>query len=235
MRILVTGASTGLGLGAAEALVRAGHEVVAHVRSASSEHADDPRWLATVTGDLTDADQTRAIAADANGVGRLDAVIHSAGVYRSGDEFAVNVLAPFLLTALIETPGRLIYLSSGLHRSGSTELSRIDSGRVTYSDSKLYITALAMEIADRWSGTASHAVDPGWVPTRMGGSSAPDDLVEGHETQVWLATADDVEPATGGYWHHRRTEAPHPAAQDAVFRRELVERLEVVAGVALDP
>jgi len=235
MRILVTGASTGLGLGAAEALVRAGHEVVAHVRSASSEHADDPRWLATVTGDLTDADQTRAIAAGANGVGRLDAVIHSAGVYRSGDEFAVNVLAPFLLTALIETPGRLIYLSSGLHRSGSTELSRIDSGRVTYSDSKLYITALALEIADRWSGTASHAVDPGWVPTRMGGSSAPDDLVEGHETQVWLATADDVEPATGGYWHHRRTEAPHPAAQDAVFRRELVERLEVVAGVALDP
>jgi NAD(P)-dependent dehydrogenase (short-subunit alcohol dehydrogenase family) len=233
MRVLVTGASTGLGLGAAAALVSAGHEVVAHVRNASSEHADDPRWLATIAGDLADAEQTRTVAAEANEIGGLDAVIHSAGVYRSGDEFAVNVLGPFLLTSLIDAPGRLVYLSSGLHRSGSTDLTRIESGRVTYSDSKLYVTALALEIAERWRGTASHAVDPGWVPTRMGGRSAPDDLVEGHETQVWLATANDIVPATGGYWHHRRLEQPHPAAQDAGFRSELIDRLEQVAGVSL--
>jgi NAD(P)-dependent dehydrogenase (short-subunit alcohol dehydrogenase family) len=232
-RILVTGVSTGLGLAAAGALVSDGHEVVAHVRNSSSDHADDPRWLTTVTGDLADAEQTRAIAKQANAIGRFDAIIHSAGVYRSDDVLSVNVLAPFVLSALIERPGRLVYLSSGMHRSGSADVSRIARGWVTYSDSKLFVTALALEIADRWSGTASHAVDPGWVPTRMGGRSAPDDLTEGHETQVWLATADGISPATGGYWHHRVAQKPHPAASDTAFRGQLLEQLERLTGIAL--
>jgi NAD(P)-dependent dehydrogenase (short-subunit alcohol dehydrogenase family) len=232
-RVLVTGASTGLGLGAAEALARAGHEVVAHVRSPSSDHADDPRWSATVTGDLALESHVRAIADQVNEVGRLDAVIHNAGVLHSETILEVNVIAPFLLTQLIARPSRLIFLSSGMHRSGSTDLSRLERGSVSYSDSKLYVTALALALANAWPGTASHAVDPGWVPTRMGGRSAPDDLAEGHRTQVWLATAEGVIPDTGGYWHHRRTQTPHPAARDREFRARLVDALAKRTGVPL--
>jgi NAD(P)-dependent dehydrogenase (short-subunit alcohol dehydrogenase family) len=138
----------------------------------------------------------------------------------------------FALTALMDKPARLIYLSSSMHRSGSADLTRIKRGRVRYSDSKLYGTALAMAFASRWEGTISHAVDPGWVPTRMGGSRAPDDLTAGHETQVWLATH-DVTPATGGYWHHRMLQRPHRAAQDRAFQKALIAVIEARTGVSL--
>lgn len=231
MRILVTGASTGLGLGAARALSVSGHEVVVHVRNPSRVLAAEGAWLGVVQGDLADLGQTRAIAAQANNYGRFDAVIHNAGVVHPRQAFAVNTVAPYVLTALLEKPGRLIYLSSSMHRSGSTDLGRIDRRRVTYSDSKLYVTALSAAFAGRWD-TVSHAVDPGWVPTRMGGTGATDGLIAGRETQVWLATH-DVTPPTGGYWHHRALQRPHPAAQDPAFHDALVEVLEARTGIAL--
>lgn len=231
--ILVTGSSTGLGLDTVRALAAAGHDVVGHVRDRSRMPASDPGWRDVVVGDLADPDATRAVAEQANRVGRFDAVVHNAGVYRSADEFAVNTVAPYVLTALMTTPGRLIYLTSGMHRSGSTDLSRIDRGRVDYSDSKLFVTTLAMACATRWAGTVSHAVDPGWVPTRMGGAGAPDDLAEGHRTQVRLATGDGIEPATGGYWYHRRARAPHPAATDPEFQRALLRKLADRTGIEL--
>lgn len=232
-RVLVTGASTGLGLGAALALAGDGHEVIAHVRSGASDHATDSDWYAVVTGDLANAEEVRAVAEQVKPLGRLDAIVHNAGVPEVEGLLAVNVLAPYLLTALLEPPARSIFLSSGLHRSGSTDLSRLDRDRISYPDTKLYVTALAMELAERWPGTASHAVDPGWVPTRMGGEGAPDDLAAGHDTQVWLATADDVSPRTGGYWRHRRIDDMHPAAADQGFRSRLIGRLEVRTGVPL--
>lgn len=70
-----------------------------------------------------------------------------------------------------------------MHR-GSTDLSRRESGTGSYSDSKLWVTVLSAAFAHRWSGTTSHAVHPGWVPTRMGGAGAPDDLTAGHERRV---------------------------------------------------
>nr|WP_156037268.1 hypothetical protein [Glycomyces tenuis] len=135
---------------------------------------------------------------------------------------------------------RLIYLSSGYHRSGSTELGSIDFGDSrarpgAYEDSKLYVTTLAFAVARRWADTVAHVVDPGWVPTRMGGPGAPDDLEEGHRTQAWLASAPDgaITPRTGGYWHHRRIARSHPAASDPDFQHELIERLEAYTGVPL--
>jgi NAD(P)-dependent dehydrogenase (short-subunit alcohol dehydrogenase family) len=232
MRVLVTGASTGLGLSAAGALAEQGHEVFVHVRDRSRSGSDPRAWSGLVDGDLSDLDQTRSVASQANQLGRFDAVIHNAGTGDRTHAFMVNTVAPFVLTASMDRPARLIYLSSSMHRSGSADLSRIERGRVSYSDSKLYVTALAAAVATRWHGTVAHAVDPGWVPTRMGGPGAPDDLVAGHETQVWLATH-DVTPATGGYWRHRRIEATHPAVHDPGFQADLIALLETRTGISL--
>lgn len=233
--ILVTGASTGLGQDTAKALADDGHDVVVHVRNAGRlSGADAARWQGVVTGDLADLDEIRGVARQAAEFGRFDAAIHNAGVLNSPDVATVNTVAPYLLTALMDKPARLVYLSSGMHRGGSTDLRRLTSGRATYSDTKLWVTALALAFASRWDGTASHAVDPGWVPTRMGGAGAPDDLTEGHRTQVWLATHADVTPSTGGYWYHRQTQVPHAAARDESFRTELVGALARLTGVPLD-
>ena len=229
MRVFVTGSSSGLGLGAARALVAAGHEVVLHRRSEATAVPDPESWSSVVTGDLGDVAQVRSVAEQASEFGRMDAVIHNAGVIGGRDLVTVNVVAPYLLTALMPKPARLIYLSSGMHRGGSTDLSRLSSGRANYSDTKLALTAFAAAVATRWEGTVTHAVDPGWVPTRMGGAGAPDDLVAGHTTQVWLATH-DVEPATGGYWFHQQVQQPHPAVTDTAFQAEVLAALHQLTG-----
>jgi NAD(P)-dependent dehydrogenase (short-subunit alcohol dehydrogenase family) len=159
----------------------------------------------------------------------MDSVIHNAGVYRGPHVMPVNIVTPYLLTALIDRPQRLVYLSSGAHRSGRAVLDGIDwSGRATgsYSDSKLFVTTLAVAIARLWPDVFSNAVDPGWVPTRMGGPGAPDDLRLGHLTQEWLARSDDPDARTsGGYWHHQRRIEPHPAARDEQFQDQLLDEL----------
>ncbi|GAB3274272.1 SDR family NAD(P)-dependent oxidoreductase [Kineosporia babensis] len=229
-RVLITGASAGLGLNTARALTDAGHDVVVHARGSGRM----PDWPKVVLGDLSDLQETRGVAEQAQEHGPFTAVIHNAGTMDPAHAFAVNVIAPYVLTALLERPERLIYLTSSMHRGGSDDLGRIGKRRVTYSDSKLYVTALSAAWATRWPGTVTHAVDPGWVPTRMGGSGAPDDLVAGHETQTWLATADRIDPSTGGYWHHRRTQDPHPAVTNGRFQQQLLDLLGPHTGVKPD-
>ncbi|MGP4084936.1 SDR family NAD(P)-dependent oxidoreductase [Streptomyces sp. KR55] len=234
--ILVTGASTGLGRNTANALADDGHDVVAHVRNPKRlTGADDTsRWKGVITGDLAELDEIRDVARQAGEFGRFDTVIHNAGTMHSPEEITVNTVAPYVLTALMDKPARLIYLSSSMHRTGSTDLRRLTAGTASYDDTKLWVTTLALALASRWEGTSSHAVDPGWVPTRMGGAGAPDDLAAGHQTQVWLATHHDVTPATGGYWYHQQTQTPHPASQDEEFQARLIQVLESHTGVPLD-
>jgi NAD(P)-dependent dehydrogenase (short-subunit alcohol dehydrogenase family) len=232
--ILITGASTGLGLATAETLAGSGHDVVAHVRNRRSS-LPSAKVRDVVYGDLTDLDETVAVAEQAERVGRFDAVIHNAGVYRGRDVFAVNTVAPYVLSALMTAPARAVYLSSGLHKSGSADLERAVFGpSVSYDDSKLYVTALAMAYAERHPHALVHVVDPGWVPTRMGGPGAPDSLEEGHRTQEWLATApeSEIEPRTGGYWFHQATRPPHPAAHDRAFQDALLRKLGEYTGIA---
>jgi NAD(P)-dependent dehydrogenase (short-subunit alcohol dehydrogenase family) len=231
-RVFITGSADGLGRSAAHTLLNDGHQVVVHARNRDRLTAVRDlldRGAAAVVGDLSDLEQTRAVAGDVNRLGRMDAVIHNAGVYTGRHILPVNIVAPYLLTALIDRPQRLVYLSSGMHRSGRPSLAGIDwSGRTTgsYSDSKLFVTTLAVAVARIWAEVFSHAVDPGWVPTKMGGPGAPDDLRLGHRTQEWLATSEDPEARTsGGYWHHQRRTQPHPAVWDRRFQDQLLEDL----------
>lgn len=233
MRILVTGSADGLGRLAAASLLDAGHSVVVHVRNrARMDAAADliRRGASVVVGDLADLEQTRQVAAQANRLGRMDAVIHNAGTYSGSSIMPVNVVAPYVLTATMLRPDRLIYLSSGMHHGGRPRLDDVDwSGRRpsgSYSDSKLFVATLAAAVARLWPEVFANSVDPGWVPTRMGGPGAPDDLGLGHLTQEWLATSNDPDARTsGGYWHHQRRSEAHPAVGDEQFQDELLDAL----------
>ncbi|HUA46166.1 MAG TPA: SDR family NAD(P)-dependent oxidoreductase [Solirubrobacteraceae bacterium] len=232
-RVFITGSTDGLGRAAANTLLEDGHKVVVHARNRNrltvlQDLLD--RGAVAVLGDLSDLEETRDVADHVNGLGRMDAVIHNAGVIRGPHILPVNVVAPYLLTALIERPRRLIYLSSSMHRGGRPRLAGLDWGgrRTTgsYSDSKLLVTALAFAVARIWPEVLSNAVDPGWVPTKMGGRGASDDLRLGHLTQEWLAASDDPEARTsGGYWYHQRFADPAQAVYDQRFQDQLLDTL----------
>jgi NAD(P)-dependent dehydrogenase (short-subunit alcohol dehydrogenase family) len=231
-----------------------GHQVFLHARSRERALAVADlalRSAGAVIGDLSSAVETRRIADQVNRIGRMDAVIHNAGTYVEPSRgptpeghartLAVNTLASYLLTALIERPNRLVYLSSSMHRGGGGgSLRDIDWGERrwdpsrAYSESKLYVTALAFAVARRWPDVLSNAVDPGWVPTRMGGPGAPDDLEMGHLTQIWLAVSDDpAATVSGGYWYHRQRQTPAAEVSDPAFQDQLVAKLAELTGVSL--
>ncbi|SDT13547.1 NAD(P)-dependent dehydrogenase, short-chain alcohol dehydrogenase family [Friedmanniella luteola] len=251
--VLVTGSSDGIGRQTALDLVTGGHRVVLHARSdqrAEQARAAVPGAADVVVGDLASLASTRALGEAVAALGPLDAVVHNAGVggqderrlTEDGHEliFQVNVLAPYLLTALAPPPARLVYLTSGLQAQGEPHLDDLDfasrpwNGMQAYSDSKLWDVVLALAVARHWPGTLSNAVDPGWIKTRMGGSGATDELPAGAETSVWLATSDDAEArVTGRYLHRRRLREPHPAATDVDLQEQFLATVARLTGVGL--
>jgi NAD(P)-dependent dehydrogenase (short-subunit alcohol dehydrogenase family) len=252
--VFITGSTDGLGLAAARSLLAGGHKVVLHARSteraSSLAELKADHALRVVIGDLSSAAETRRVAEQINGIGRMDAVIHSAGIFKQPTRgstpeghavtLAVNTLAPYILTALMEQPARLIFVSSSLHYEGAGSLTDLDwterpwDQSRAYAESKLHVVALAFFLARRWPVVLSNAVDPGWVRTRMGGANAPVDIETGQRTQSWLAVS--TEPSamvSGRYWHNLRLEQPAAEAKDTVFQDKLVAGFQELTGVAL--
>jgi NAD(P)-dependent dehydrogenase (short-subunit alcohol dehydrogenase family) len=255
-RVFISGSSTGLGLMAAKLLVETGHQVVLHARDrqrAEAARTALPQAEAVVEGDVSTIDAARELAEDVNRLGRFDAVIHNVAVgYREAHRvetqdgfplvFAVNTLAPFILTALISKPARLLYLSSGMHHGADAHLDDLTwtrrgwRGAEAYAETKLHDVLLAFGIARRWPDVLSNALEPGWVPTRMGGPGAPDDLDQAHRTQVWLAVSDDPQArVTGQYFYHLRPREVNPQARDPKLQDALIAACERLSGIKLPP
>jgi NAD(P)-dependent dehydrogenase (short-subunit alcohol dehydrogenase family) len=234
-KIFITGSADGLGQLAARKLVDNGHQVVLHARNTQrAEYARRkvPGAIDVLIADLADMDESKKLAYEVNELGIFDAVIHNAGVYQTSNRVicAVNTLAPYILTCLIHKPKRLVYLSSGMHLSGNPDLNKLDSNRVSYSDSKLHDLILAKAVARKWPDVFSNAVDPGWVPTKMGGKGAPDDLQKGFETQVWLVESEDAK-ISGRYFFHQKEKRYFKVADNTKLQDQFLDRCKQITGV----
>jgi NAD(P)-dependent dehydrogenase (short-subunit alcohol dehydrogenase family) len=240
MRILITGSADGLGLAAAHSLLADGHDVIVHARNQDRATGLDElveRGAELAIGDFTDRSAVRRIAAELNDRTPLHAVIHNAGVWSGPAVMPVNVIAPYLLTALLKGVRRHVYISSGSHLDGRPALKGVDwrgTKAGSYADSKLFLTTLSTAIARLHPGLVSNSVNPGWVPTKMGGPSAPDDFDLGHQTQQWLTTSNKPEALTsGGYWFHQQLRRRHPAVNDYAFQEHLLRMLAEETGTRL--
>lgn len=243
-RIFITGSTDGLGLMAARLLADGGHAVTLHARTA--ERAEEvaatlPAAEGVVVGDVSVIEQMRSVAEQAAATGQFDAVIHNVGLGFQAPErvgtddglertFAVNVLAPYVITASMPRPGRLVYLSSVLHKKGTFSLEdplwteRPWDGNQSYSDSKLFDLLLAFGVARRWHDVLVNSVEPGWVPTKLGGQEATDDLEAGPVTQAWLAVSDDPEATVSGqHFYHQKPAATHPDARSIDYQDALID------------
>jgi NAD(P)-dependent dehydrogenase (short-subunit alcohol dehydrogenase family) len=252
-RIFISGSSTGLGLMAGELLVQQGHQVVLHARNAARTEVARlalPQAEAVVEGDLDTIAGAKAVAERVNELGRFDAVIHNAAVgYRESHiftkdglphVFAINTLSAFILTALIERPNRLVYLSSGMHHHADANLEDILwkrrrwDGSAAYAESKLHDAMLAFAVARRWPNVSSNSLEPGWVPTKMGGRGAPDDMEQAHLTQAWLAAGEDPKSqVTGKYFYHLGLMEPNSQALDPNLQDRLIAICVEISGVTI--
>ncbi|KAI1268224.1 short chain dehydrogenase [Xylariaceae sp. FL1019] len=259
-RIFITGSSDGLGLRAAQQLTARGHTVYLHARNAQrAKDAKDacPAAADVLVADLSSLQETKALASSISKLGPLDCIMHNAGLYlgpyrRQAEGypsvFAVNVFAPYILTCLAPLPKRLVYISSGMHRSGMASLDdfgwreREKAGRFSdmsaYSDTKLYSAMLGYAFARLFGprGVTSHTIDPGWVPTKMGGRGAPDDIEESHRLYLMLAEGSgEAEGRNGCYWKNGKKGPAEPKreARDEKAQDALLKKLEDVTGVSL--
>ncbi|MBX2898578.1 MAG: SDR family NAD(P)-dependent oxidoreductase [Cyclobacteriaceae bacterium] len=238
-RVFITGSADGLGQLSGQLLIKQGHNVVLHARDearAKDALAKTPGAEAVVTGELSDIADTIALAKKVNDLGAFDAIIHNAGVYTAPAKqiFTINTVAPYVLTCLITKPKRLIYLSSGLHKQGTVNLNGLAQEHISYSDSKLYVLMLAKILARKWPAVYANAVDPGWVPTKMGGKNAPDNLQKGYETQAWLAVSEDeAVKVSGRYFFHQKEKPYNSLADDEVVQEKFLALMEKVTGVSM--
>ncbi|KJR86817.1 daunorubicin C-13 ketoreductase [Sporothrix schenckii 1099-18] len=264
-RIFITGSSDGIGLLTAKRLVADGHRVVLHARNAKRARETEaacPGAEAVLTGDLCSIAETKALAAQAQALletepgARYDAVIHNAGVYRGQDNavsrdtgfprlFVVNTLAPYILAVSMAAPlpRRLIFISSSMHYGGRPKLETLPRG-VTYSDSKVHMVMLAKAFARRWANglDVSVSADPGWVPTKLGGWSAPDSIDGSVATYTALALGQGEAKGSGGtngrgvsgkYFVNSRAEKPQPVTNDEALQDELIAKLASLSSVPM--
>jgi short chain dehydrogenase len=218
-RVFITGSADGLGQAVAQTLLNDGHEVVVHARNRDRLTAVRDlldRGAAAVVGDLSDLEETRGLARDVNRLGRLEAVIHNAGVYTGPHVLPVNVVAPYLLTALIDRPQRLVYLSSSEHRSGRPSLTASTGAAAAQLGPIRTASSLSPRSPLPSPGDGRRCSATRWTlagcPPRWADPGAPDNLRLGHLTQELLATSEDPEA-------HLRRLLVSPAPDRAASRR----------------
>ncbi len=268
-RAVVTGATSGLGLPLARALADAGAEVIVVGR--------DPARTARVVGEIggkargevADFASLKAVAALAERIGHapLDMLVNNAGLInlsrRLSDDgyeltFAVNHLAPFLLTegllpALRAAPAaRVVTTSSAAEDRATLKLddlmaTRRYSGMAAYSQSKLANVMFTVELARRLAGTnvTANCFHPGVVATRFGEKGGIMGLIwtvarpflltpeQGADTGVWLATAAELSGVTGQFYAKRRIKAMNKQVEDMADCRRLWLQSERLVGATL--
>ncbi|KAI0384855.1 NAD(P)-binding protein [Hypomontagnella monticulosa] len=250
-RIFITGSADGLGLLSAQALAKRGHDVYLHARN--SQRAQDARAACPAAkdvfiADLSSTEETKSLAAQLNQAGPWDAIVHNAGVmhgvsHLKGKEglpmiFAINTMAPYIVASLVDPPPkRHVFVSSHLHQSGDPSLRNIQ--QCSYGDSKLHDVLLAFYFARRLAnkGVKSNVLNPGWVPTKLGGGNAPEDIDAAVDTYVMLAEGSGAaEGKTGTYWYQRRERSSKgsgykSAADDEARQDQLIQALGEISGI----
>jgi NAD(P)-dependent dehydrogenase (short-subunit alcohol dehydrogenase family) len=275
---LVTGATRGIGLATARALAAAGATVVLHgrdpesTRSAAARVAQEtgsPR-VRPVYADFSQLVRVRALAEDlAATLPRLDVLVNNAGmmsprraVSAEGYEltFAVNHLAPFLLTNLLlpklraSAPARIVVVASAAHRRARLDFDDLMNARVAglwpaYSRSKLanilFTRALARRLAG--SGVTANSLHPGlvrshlfhdgprWMQLLMGtcGRLFMVSARQGARTSVHLASAPQLAQSTGGYYVDCQPATPSAAAQLDADAERLWNESARLTGIAV--
>jgi NAD(P)-dependent dehydrogenase (short-subunit alcohol dehydrogenase family) len=262
---LITGGTSGIGKSAAQALARMGATVVIVGRNAPKtvevveeiRAANGNKNVDSLLADLSSQQEVRRLADEFKSkYPHLHVLLNNAGaaflkrqLSIDGIEmtFALNHLAPFLLTNLLldtikaSAPARIINVSSDAHTSGKIEFDNLQGERAygfkTYGNSKLAIILFTVELARRLAGTGVtvNALHPGLVATNFGkntggviarlfGIIAP--LValspaKGAETSIYLASSPSVEGITGKYFYHSQVTPSAPQATDMVVARQL--------------
>ncbi|MEO6226113.1 MAG: SDR family oxidoreductase [Sphingomicrobium sp.] len=215
--VLITGANRGLGLEFARQYSAGGWDVIATSRQPAEELA--ALGVQVETLDLADL---ATVAKFAGRIETLDLLIANAGTYGPKaaisandaqswlDTLAVNAVAPYLLArsllpAVGRTRGKLIAISS---KMGSIE-DNGSGGYLAYRTSKTALNSAwrNLSIEARPSGVIAAVLHPGWVKTRMGGSSAP--LLPEHSVNGMRRVIDQLEPdQAGGFFNYDGTPIP---------------------------
>jgi NAD(P)-dependent dehydrogenase (short-subunit alcohol dehydrogenase family) len=259
--VLLTGATDGIGKETALELARRGAKLLLTGRSrdklaraaADVERAAPGAVVAEIVADLSSLDEVRRLAVEAERIApAIDVLLNNAGVFeqtrresRDGFEltFAVNHLAPFVLTHALAGPlfaapaGRVVNVSSMAHARGriafdDLQLTQGYDGYRAYAQSKLANILFTVELARRFAAmggrVTANALHPGVVSTNLlrggFGMDGPDSLAEGAATSVHLALAPEVRDYTGGYFVRSRPSTPSPAARDPKDALRLYER-----------
>ena len=270
---MVTGATSGIGNAAAAALAGRGAQVVlvARDRGRGEAAAADlgaaggpvPRLE---VADLASMGQVRTLADRLGALERIDVLINNAGLMTGqrrvtadgyDEVFAVNHLAPFLLTNLLlgklaaAGAARVITVTSDAHTAARLDLDdlQLEHGWQSwrsYANSKLANILFTRELARRLRGTAvtANCAHPGMVRTRVGRETrqpmrAAVTLARpfmlsprrGARTIVYLATSPEVAGATGGYYVKSQQRQPSPAARDDAAARRLWQLSEELTGL----
>lgn len=273
--VMVTGANSGIGKVTALELARMGATLVMVCRSRSKGEAARDEIVAQTGNDnveliLADFAALESVRRAAQEFrerhDRLDVLVNNAGLYlgerllsQDGYEmtFAVNHLAPFLLTnLLLETlkasaPARVVTVSSAAHTGGHIRFEDLNAERgfrgfKAYGDSKLANILFSNELARRLegSGVTSNSLHPGAVATNFASGNggllgmvfgllrpfflSPE---QGAQTSIYLASSPEVAGVTGKYFARCKPARTSSEAQDVAVQRRLWEVSAQMTGV----